>query len=394
MPADSSTPDLSTRLAGLSLSTCIYNASGPRSGTAEALTAVAKSTGTGAVLTKSATLLAQDGNPLPRTWHAPNGLASLNSEGLPNRGIDYYIGNETVSAVLADDNNKPYIVSLSGKTLDDNIEMLKRISKSDAPIAAIELNVACPTVIGKPIVGYDFDQLATICQTVRDLCKTINLPPIGLKLPPYLDVIHFEQVARILNAHTTWLKYIVSINTLGNALSVDLDTQAPPISANAGFAGLSGPAVHYTALANVRRFRLLLSPEIDIVGVGGVDSGETALALILAGARAVQIGTCHWKEGPSCFERIANELRELMTKYKYKSIDDVYNKWQAYDKERANQARKKSANTTKTTSSAKQETVVADNMLIGGLTEVQLYQLLSMILAALLSYVVMSQSKR
>jgi len=73
---------LSTRVAGVKLNTCVYNASGPRTGTAPALKKIAESE-SGAVLSKSATLVPQPkGNPLPRTWQGDT--ASLNSEGLPN----------------------------------------------------------------------------------------------------------------------------------------------------------------------------------------------------------------------------------------------------------------------------------------------------------------------
>lgn len=83
---------LKTTIAGVPLGCCIYNASGPRTGTVEALVKIAESQA-GAVLCKSATLKKQDGNPLPRFVNKVNlgdrCQGSLNSEGLPNAGIDY-----------------------------------------------------------------------------------------------------------------------------------------------------------------------------------------------------------------------------------------------------------------------------------------------------------------
>lgn len=83
----------STSIAGIPLESCIYNASGPRSGTIEALEKIAGSR-SGAVLSKSATLLQQNGNPTPRYVNKIDlggeyALGSFNSEGLPNQGIDY-----------------------------------------------------------------------------------------------------------------------------------------------------------------------------------------------------------------------------------------------------------------------------------------------------------------
>lgn len=89
-----------------------------------------------------------------RTWHETetNG-ASLNSEGLPNSGIDYYLDSQTITDSMAADPSKPYMVSISGKTLEDNIAMLKKIVKHPNRVAAIELNLACPNIIGKPIIA-------------------------------------------------------------------------------------------------------------------------------------------------------------------------------------------------------------------------------------------------
>lgn len=319
------TPDLSTHLAGIRLSTCIYNASGPRSGSAEALHKIAQSKA-GAVLSKSATLLAQNGNPLPRTWQHKD--ASLNSEGLPNKGIDYYMSDETISEVLQDcESSKPYMVSLSGKTTADNITMLQKMV-GNKKIATIELNLACPNIVGKPVVGYDMEQMKDILDNVS---KIKNLPPLGIKLPPYLDSAQFQRTADVINQYD-FIKYVVSINTLGNATAVSADAAMPYISSNDGFAGLSGPAVKYTALANVRKLRALLRKDIDIVGVGGICTGRDVLEFLLCGATAVQVGTQHWSEGPACFDRLVQELSDLLWELGHDSVEGIVGKLQPWNK--------------------------------------------------------------
>ena len=139
---------LTTSVAGLELDCCIYNASGPRTGLKGALEGIAKSSA-GAVLSKSATLIGQTGNPNPRYKEVDLGSdscpGSINSEGLPNKGIDYYIAEDIVNMV--NEYNKPYIISLSGLKLKDNLEMFRRAMEVDG-IAAIELNLACPNVPG------------------------------------------------------------------------------------------------------------------------------------------------------------------------------------------------------------------------------------------------------
>ena len=330
------------------LTTCIYNASGPRTGSSDALAKIAKSK-SGGILAKSATLESQTGNPQPRTWQSK--LCSLNSEGLPNYGIEYYLQEDTIQAVkMASSSDsstkKPYMVSISGHTLEDNLKMLQMILDSSAyannEISAVELNLACPNVIGHPIIAYDFAQMDAVLQSVSDtLTKhcSDDIIPLGVKMPPYFDGPHFEQAASILNKYKHVVSYVASINTIGNAFAVDLHSEMPVISSKGGFAGLSGPAVKHTALANVRMMRILLDDDIDVIGVGGVRTGADAFELILCGAKAVQVGTCHWSEGPACFDRICKELENIMQEKGYTSIADFYNKLKPWSKEGASASR-------------------------------------------------------
>ena len=87
----------------------------------------------------------------------------------------------------------------------------------------------------------------------------------------------------------TTVSYVASINTIGNGLVIDLHAEMPAISPKGGFGGMSGPAVKYTALANVKKMRELLDESIDIIGVGGVETGADAFEMILCGAKAVQV---------------------------------------------------------------------------------------------------------
>ena len=263
--------------------------------------------------------------------------------------------------------NKAYMVSISGKNIAENLEMLKQISsvieKSDRKysratgwtasaiqntennnthISAVELNLACPNIVGKPTIGYDFEQMEDVLHQVSSLpCFAGPAPlfPLGVKLPPYFDRPHFEMAAAILNKYARILGYAASINTVGNALAVDYHAEMPAVRANNGYAGLSGPAVKYTALANVRQLRELLDPAIAVVGVGGVRSGRDAFDLLLCGATAVQVGTCHWIEGPKCFARIADELRQIMEDKGYGRVDEFQGKLKEWTKEGATLSR-------------------------------------------------------
>mmetsp|Transcript_27379 Transcript_27379/g.57465 ORF Transcript_27379/g.57465 Transcript_27379/m.57465 type:complete len:270 (+) Transcript_27379:18-827(+) len=218
--------------------------------------------------------------------------------------------------------------------------MLDRIAKTidegETRIVGVELNLACPNVIGKPIIAYDFDQMREILDTLSNKKYTFVL---GLKLPPYLDGKHLQEAASIINEYSEMIAYVVSINTIGNALSIDPISEAPYIASNNGLAGLSGPAAKFTALANVRQMRQQLKSEIDVIGVGGITTGQDAFEFLLCGASAVQVGTCHWKEGPKCFDRIVEELKQILSEKGYSSAKECIGKLKLWSKEGAAKTR-------------------------------------------------------
>ena len=205
-------PSLQTKVGGISLECCVYNASGPKSGHVSDLANVGKSR-SGAVLSKSATLEKQSGNPLPRLKKIPLGGmcdGSINSEGLPNSGIDYYLSTAVLDGVAA--TGKPYIVSLSGLKVAHNVEMLGKIVTAHAAapknIAGVELNLACPNIPGKPTVALDFEQMDDVLNQVLGHKGFAQCGlPLGIKLAPYFDGPHYDQAAAIINKHKGRIAY-------------------------------------------------------------------------------------------------------------------------------------------------------------------------------------------
>jgi len=213
-------------------------------------------------------------------------------------------------------------MSVSGLSTDDNVQILKAISEHDN-IASIELNLSCPNVPGKPQTGYDFDISRNLLEQV---CKVVK-QPLGLKLPPYFDIPHFEMMAEVLNDFP--ISYVVCINSIGNGLVIDTDEECVVIKPKLGFGGIGGDFIKPTALANVRKFYTLLRDDIDIIGVGGIKDGMDAFEHILCGASAIQIGTQYMREGTGCYARIADELKTIMSEKGYSSIDDFKGKLKA-----------------------------------------------------------------
>ena len=231
--------------------------------------------------------------------------------------------------------NKPYIVSLSGLSLADNLQMLSKIFSSDAVthIAGIEYNLACPNIPGKSVVSNDLEQMNNVLKAVTEL-PGFGKIPLGVKLGPYFDMSMFKAAVDVISKYP--IRFVVSCNNIGNALFIDAENECEAMAANRGMGGLGGGFIKHTALANVRTLRELLDErgraDIDLVGVGGVATGRDAFELILCGAKAVQVGSCHWTEGPACFARIAQELTDLMHRKGYSSIEGFRGKLKPYIK--------------------------------------------------------------
>ena len=201
----------------------------------------------------------------------------------------------------------------------ENLEMLTMIEKSDFQ-GITELNLSCPNVPGKPQLAYDFEATEDLLQQVFARFTK----PLGIKLPPYFDLAHFDQMAEILNQFP--LTYVNSINSIGNGLYIDPQKEAVVIKPKEGFGGLGGEYVKPTALANVRAFYTRLKPEIKIIGTGGIRNGQDAFEHLLCGATMLQIGTELHKEGPKIFDRITKELEQIMTEKGYRTIDEFRGK--------------------------------------------------------------------
>ncbi|PKG37683.1 dihydroorotate oxidase [Psychromonas sp. Urea-02u-13] len=303
--------DLSTTIAGVQLDSYLMNASGPKCTTWDELEIVAQSA-SAAVVTKSCTIEFREGNPEPRYSDLP--LGSIPSMGLPNLGYKAYL--EMVPKLKA--LGKPVVVSISGFSIEDNIEMVSAFQKSDVDL--IEVNFSCPNIPGKAQVAYDFEQVECALKALT----VLGDKPIGIKLAPYFDMSHFIAMANILKKFP--VKFITCVNSIGNTLIIDPVTESPIIKPKGGFGGLCGDYIKPIGLANVRAFRELLTDDIQIIGVGGIKNGVDAFEYLLAGADAVQIATCFEKEGANCFERIENELAAFMANKGYKKLSDAKGK--------------------------------------------------------------------
>ncbi|HDL2460553.1 TPA: dihydroorotate oxidase, partial [Enterococcus faecium] len=265
---------LETTFANHIFANPLMNASGVHCMTTQELDELAHSEA-GAFITKSCTINERKGNPEPRYFDVP--LGSINSMGLPNLGFSYYLEYALAYEKVQENQNQPLFFSIAGMSVQENLEMLEKIEKSGFN-GITELNLSCPNVPGKPQLAYDFE--ATY-ETLKEVFSIFS-KPLGIKLPPYFDFAHFDQMADILNQFP--LTYVNAINSVGNGLYIDTEQEAVVIKPKEGFGGIGGEYIKPTALANVRAFYTRLKPEIQIIGTGGIRTGQDAFEHLLCGA--------------------------------------------------------------------------------------------------------------
>lgn len=293
----------------------IFNASGPACTTLEELQVIARSWSSW-VMMKSCSPDPREGNPKPR--YIEVNLWSINSMGLPNHGYKKY--SEYAAQLKKESPNKPIVASIVGFSHDDFIQIVTAFQQ-DLNIDVLEVNLSCPNVVGKPQIAYDFE---TSDELIAKIFQIPGNKPVGFKLPPYFDPVHTEMMANILKKYP--IDFITCINSVGNTLIIDPETEQPLIKPKWGLGGLGGDYIKPVALANVRMFYKLLWDSVKIIGCGGIKNGIDVFEHILAGASFVQLGTVFAREWEQCFERIQREFYEYIDKKWYTDLSDFRGK--------------------------------------------------------------------
>jgi len=254
------------------------------SGCLDALVAPEVAAGLDVFVTKTVT-------PLPRTGNDPIRIAEsdvgmLNSIGLANPGIERFVA-EYLPEIA--ERTPALWVSVGGFSAED-FALCCAALDGYACIDVIELNVSCPNVTAPA------DEASAIVAAARG----VTSKPLYAKLSPALpDIVSVAQAAEQAGAQGLSLT-----NTL-RGLMLDPATLEPILATATG--GLSGPALRPVALAAV--YACAQATSLPIVGMGGVETGEHALALIAAGASDVALGTVLFGD-PAAPHRIRTELEE------------------------------------------------------------------------------------
>ena len=258
----------------------------------------------GGISCKGITLKKRLGNPPPRIAETPSGI--INAVGLQNPGVDHFIEKDLP---WLKEQNTVIIANIAGNTSEEYAMMAEKLSHTNVDM--IELNISCPNVKSGGV------QFGTSCESVGAITKTVKAhcgdKPLVVKLSP--NVTNIADIAK--SAECSGADAISMINTL-TGMRIDINTRRPIIRNNTG--GLSGPAIFPVAVRMV--WQVANAVNIPIIGMGGISTWQDAVEMLMAGATALQIGTCMFTD-PYAPVKINAGLREYMDKNGIKSLSEI-----------------------------------------------------------------------
>ena len=261
----------------------------------------------GAVVTKSVMLAPRAGRPTPRMAETPSGM--LNSIGLQGPGIDAFLQRDLPWLLSR---GARAVVSIAGGTVDEYAELAARLSDS-AGVTAIEVNISCPNVEDRgQVFACDAGAAGAVIDAVRGRAR-YDIPVFAKLSPDVTDIVAIARACVTAGADGLSL-----INTL-LGMAIDMATMRPVLAGMTG--GLSGPAIRPVAVRCIWQVREAL-PDVPIIGMGGVRTGQDALELILAGATLVSVGTAIFHDPSACM-RIVRELEEELARRGVERLSDV-----------------------------------------------------------------------
>ena len=258
----------------------------------------------GGLVSKGLYLEARDGCPTPRIVETPSGL--LNAIGLQGVGIRAFV-RDVLPRLAAYDT--AVLVNVCGDTVEEYAEVT-RIVDAAPGVAGVEINISCPNVKkGGMAFGGDPRMTHEVVAAVR---KVTRLPVIPKLSPNVADITVFARVCEEAGADA-----LSCINTL-LGLVIDVDARKPRLAFGTG--GLSGPAIRPVAVRMA--WQAARAVRIPVLGIGGIGSARDALEFLIAGCRAVQVGTANFVD-PGVHDRILQGLEEHMRRHGVADINEL-----------------------------------------------------------------------
>lgn len=245
------------------------------------------------------------GNPTPRIAECAAGM--LNAVGLQNPGVDAVIARELPR--LKEVFHKPVMANVSGFSIEDYAYTCAKLDR-EPQVGWLEVNISCPNVHDG---GMSFGTSPETAAAVTRAVKAVTTKPVYMKLSP--NVTDIAAIARA--CEDAGADGVSLINTL-MGMRIDPKRRRPVLANGTG--GLSGPAVFPVALRMV--YQVYEAVSIPIIGMGGVNSAEDVVEMMLAGATAVEVGAANLRDPFACRD-IIGDLPGVMAAYGMEKLSDI-----------------------------------------------------------------------
>ena len=256
------------------------------------------------IVVKGTTGERRQGNPYPRMAETPSGM--LNAVGLQNVGVGNFCTNVYPRIKDLDTN---IIVNVSGSSIEEYCSVAEQIDSLEN-IPAIELNISCPNVKkGGMGFGTNPDMAAQVVAAVR---KVYHKTLIVKLTPNVTSVVDIAKAVEQAGADSVSL-----INTM-LGMAIDVEKQRPYLSTITG--GLSGPCVKPVAVRMV--WQVAHAVQIPVVGLGGITCANDALEFLMAGAKAIEVGTANFMD-PTVTVKIVEGLEDYCNRHGIKDINEI-----------------------------------------------------------------------
>lgn len=258
----------------------------------------------GGIVVKGTTGERRQGNPYPRMAETPSGM--LNAVGLQNVGVDTFC-SEVYPRIKDVDTNT--IVNVSGSSIEEYCDVASKINALER-IPAIELNISCPNV-KKGGMGFGTNP-EMAAQVVSEVRKVYDKTLIVKLTPNVTSIVDIAKAVEGAGADSVSL-----INTM-LGMAIDVEKRRPYLSTITG--GLSGPCVKPVAVRMV--WQVAHAVNIPVIGLGGITCANDALEFLMAGAKAIQVGTANFMD-PTVTVKIVEGLEEYCNRHGIKDINEI-----------------------------------------------------------------------
>ncbi|PIZ72702.1 dihydroorotate dehydrogenase [Candidatus Peregrinibacteria bacterium CG_4_10_14_0_2_um_filter_43_11] len=263
--------------------------------------------GCGGVTGKTLFLEERSGHPNPTVLTFQGGI--INAIGLCGEGVKN-AGHEFEKYKEANPDN-PLIGSVGGGNMEALVECAQIMDSY--PVDLIELNFSCPNVhdeMGRP---FACDPKMTFDATTA--VRKVTKKPISVKLSP--NVSNIGLIAK--QAEAAGADAITAVNTMGPGMLIDIHMRRPVLANKVG--GVGGYAITPIALRCV--YDIYKAVQIPIIGTGGVITGENAIAMLMAGASLLGIGSAIAYYDMTAFEMITDKIRAFMKEEGFNDVSEL-----------------------------------------------------------------------